>query len=304
MFTRQRQTDTPLRFLPTGLVVLLWLIVVPMAGCTDLTAATTAATTSSGPAGGMVSADWIIPDVPALDIGGNVKVHRLNMLVSNAFLIETDAGVTLVDAGLPMQEGIVLRALKRIDRAEDLKLIYITHAHVDHYGSAAALRTATGAPIAVHKGDAATMAVGASPLGQIRDLEWINKWTLPLIERALAVLPATEPDILLEDGDRLDEFGLDAYVLYTPGHTLGSSTLIVGDNIAFVGDLVSATGTPHAQNSYAFSWQRSAESLARLQELEPELTFAGHGAAPVTQEELATLTIQFEDTVPASTTGD
>lgn len=304
MLTRRHRTDKPLWFRRTRLAALLWLALMSMTGCVDITAATTAATTSSGPAGGAVAADWIMPDVPALDIGGNVKIHRLNMLVSNAFLIETDAGVTLIDAGLPMQEGIVLRALKRIDRADDLKLIYITHAHVDHYGSAAALRTATGAPIAVHKGDAVTMAAGASPLGQIRDLEWVNKWTLPLIERALAVLPATEPDIIVEDGDRLDEFGLDAYVLYTPGHTLGSSTLIVGDSVAFAGDLVSATGTPHAQNSYAFSWRRSAESLARLQALEPALTFAGHGAAPITPEELAALTIQFEDTLPTSTTGD
>ncbi|MEZ4556510.1 MAG: MBL fold metallo-hydrolase [Caldilineaceae bacterium] len=101
-----------------------------------------------------------------------ITVHRINMLVSNAFLIETDAGVILVDAGLPLQENFVLRTLKRIGRADDLRLIYITHAHVDHYGSANAIRAATGAPIAVHQADAATMAAGESPWG--RFATWIG----------------------------------------------------------------------------------------------------------------------------------
>ncbi|MEZ4556509.1 MAG: hypothetical protein R2854_08680 [Caldilineaceae bacterium] len=109
----------------------------------------------------------------------------------------------------------------------------------------------------------------------------------------------------MEDGDRLDEYGLDGYVLHTPGHTPGSSTLIVDDQYAFAGDLVSATGSPHAQNSYAFSWLRVAESLARLQELDPTLTFAGHGTEPITAPELESLSVQFGDRqLPAATGKD
>ena len=40
-------------------------------------------------------------------------------------------------------------ALERIGRPS-LNLIYITHAHIDHFGGAAAVQRATGAPIAVH----------------------------------------------------------------------------------------------------------------------------------------------------------
>ena len=249
--------------------------------------------------------NWLQPGTRPLTLDNGITVHRINMLVSNAFLIETDAGVILVDAGLPLQENFVLRTLKRIGRADDLRLIYITHAHVDHYGSANAIRAATGAPIAVHQADAATMAAGESPLGQIRDLDWVSDTTLPLIERAIAILEPTEPDIILEDGDRLDEYGLDGYVLYTPGHTPGSTTLIVDDQYAFAGDLVSATGSPHAQNSYAFSWVRVAESLARLQELAPTLTFAGHGTEPISASELESLSVQFGDRpLPAATDQD
>lgn len=276
------QTASYVRHLLQGAVIgLAVMVVTGCSGATTVDAATLR--------------DLMTPGAPPVQLENGITVHRISMLVSNAFLIETDAGVILVDAGLPTQEGFVLRALRRIGRADDLKLIYITHAHVDHYGSANALREATGAPIAIHEADALTMAAGESPLGQIRDLEWVSETTLPLIERAIAILEPTEPDIILQDGDRLDEYGLDGYVLYTPGHTPGSSTLIVADQYAFAGDLISATGSPHAQNSYAFSWQRVSESLQRLQELGPELTFAGHGADPVTQAELDTLSVDLTD---------
>jgi glyoxylase-like metal-dependent hydrolase (beta-lactamase superfamily II) len=43
--------------------------------------------------------------------------------------------------------------MKELGRT-DLKAIWITHAHYDHYGSAATLRRATGARIGVHPADA------------------------------------------------------------------------------------------------------------------------------------------------------
>ncbi len=212
---------------------------------------------------------WTLPAHNRFELESGTVVHRIDLFVTNAFLIETDNGVILVDAGMPFQQGRILRALGKIGREDDLKLIYITHAHVDHYGSATALHEATGAPIAVHRGDVETMAAGESPLGQIRDLQWLSIRTLPYIERMIALLAPTETDLVLEDGQRLDEYGVDGYVLYTPGHTPGSSTLILDDQYAFAGDLVSATGNPHAQNSYAFSWARIASSLRRLQDLDP-----------------------------------
>ena len=98
---------------------------------------------------------------------------------------------------------------------------------------------------------------------------------------------------------------LEITMMHTPGHTPGSTTLIVDDQYAFAGDLVSATGSPHAQNSYAFSWVRVAESLARLQELAPTLTFAGHGTEPISASELESLNVQFGDRpLPAATDQD
>ena len=234
------------------------------------------------------SINLVDPATPR-EVEDGLTVWRINLGVTNAYLIESESGLVLVDAGLPLQAGLIRRALEHTGRGDELRLIYITHAHVDHYGSAAAIRAETGAPIAIHSDDAAAMSAGESPLGQIRDWEWFSQTTIPWIERMIAILEPTTPDLVVADGDRLDEYGLDGYVLWTPGHTPGSSTLIVADRYAFAGDLVSATGDPHAQSSYAFDWPEVGESLARLQVVGPALTFAGHGSEPITADELQAL---------------
>jgi hydroxyacylglutathione hydrolase len=223
----------------------------------------------------------------------DVTVHTINMIASNAYLLETPEGLILVDAGIPFTERLVYRKMRQIGR-DDLKLIYITHAHIDHYGAANAIREETGAPIAIHKDDAETMALGRTELGTVRDWKKTSDATLPYIEPLLRVTP-TEADILLEDGDSLEEYGINAYVMHTPGHTPGSTTLIVNDSLAFVGDLLATGPKVHAQRSFAQDWLEVARSLNRLRLAEPELIYAGHGSDPISLEQLHEVDANFVD---------
>lgn len=227
----------------------------------------------------VVFAFW--PRITAPASGGNegVRIHPLYLGPSNAYLIETDEGMILVDAGLPGYGDAILRKLRQLGR-DDLKLIYITHAHIDHYGSAAAIRRATGAPIAVHEADVANMSAGVTDLGTVRDWEWLSRTLLPRVQPALKVEP-TAPDVVLQDGDRLDKYGLAAMVVHTPGHTPGSTTLVTDGGVAVVGDLISGAGGPHAQRSYADDWVEVAESLRRVQQLAPDVVYAGHGRTSI-----------------------
>jgi len=237
--------------------------------------------------------DYLIaPNV--IELEDDVKIHALQLGPSIAYLIESESGLVLVDAGVPELDKIILAYLKKIGR-DDLKLIYITHAHLDHYGSAEALRKATGAQIAVQEADAGVIAAGETRLGTVRDWEAASDFALPTIEEWLAVLQPTPPDFVVEDGDRLDDFGIDAYVVHTPGHTPGSSVLMLNDRYAFAGDLVSGTGSPHAQSTYAYDWDQLADSLTRIQSLNPELVFAGHGTDPITAEEFQELEPAFNN---------
>ena len=197
------------------------------------------------------------------------------MGVAQVYLIESDGGLVLVDAGLPHQEKVILRHIHALGR-RDLKLIFITHAHLDHFGSAAALRQLTGARVAIHRADGEWMAKGETRLGVVRGWGKLMKTFLPLVELALRPKPV-EADLLLEDGESLSEYGLDAKVIHTPGHTFGSSCLIVEGRVGFVGDLLSTNGKPHSQRFFAEDWTLLHQSLIRLGELNLERMYPGHG---------------------------
>ncbi len=215
-----------------------------------------------------------------------LQVYPLQAGGSCAYVLAGPAGAVLIDAGLRRDGAKILRVLQRL--AVPLRLIFITHAHADHYGGAAAVQRATGAPIAIHRADAEALAHGQTQFGAARGR---GRWLAAgLISTArMWQPPAITPDILLQDGDHLDAFSCDAVVLHTPGHTPGSATLWAAGQWAFVGDLLSSTGRPHAQRYFATDWAALAASVRRVQALQPALIYPGHGRRAVNQRELALL---------------
>jgi glyoxylase-like metal-dependent hydrolase (beta-lactamase superfamily II) len=89
-------------------------------------------------------------------------VHLVPMGTSNAYLIEGDEGLTLIDAGFPDREAAVFAATRELGRSLDqLKHLIFTHGHPDHIGSAAAIVQKTGARTYMHPlgGDGAKSAL-------------------------------------------------------------------------------------------------------------------------------------------------
>ena len=77
-------------------------------------------------------------------------VHVIPMGKANAFLIESQDELTLIDAGFPRKEGIAFEAIRGLGRRlGELKHLIFTHHHIDHIGSAAAIAQETGARIRI-----------------------------------------------------------------------------------------------------------------------------------------------------------
>jgi glyoxylase-like metal-dependent hydrolase (beta-lactamase superfamily II) len=73
-------------------------------------------------------------------------VHVVPMGKANAFLIDGEDGLTLIDAGYPGKEAAVFAAIRGFGRSPDqLKHLVFTHGHPDHIGSAAVVVQGTGA---------------------------------------------------------------------------------------------------------------------------------------------------------------
>ncbi len=214
----------------------------------------------------------------------SLRLHILPAGLGQFFLLEYPHGLYLIDCSTPGKEGILLAKLKELGRS-DLRLIWITHAHYDHYGSAARLRELTGARIGVHPADADYLVRGASPLGAARGRGRIYPLAQP-VARLLRPLRPAPPDFTLEDGQTLERFGLDATVLHTPGHTPGHSCLALADGTAFAADLIGSSSHPHLQNLIATDWALLPGSLRHLQSAQPQTIYSGHSCRSISGEAL------------------
>lgn len=158
-------------------------------------------------------------------------LHILRLAIPNVYLLTGERAI-LIDAGGPTDVPRVLAFLQE-SRIDKLDLILLTHGHWDHAGGAGELRAVTKAPIALHRADVGLVRSGAVPPHVIRSpMAWyIHRF----VDRPF---PAFEPDIVLDDEIDLQSFGVSGRVLFTPGHTPGSISVLSGDNEAIVGDLV------------------------------------------------------------------
>jgi glyoxylase-like metal-dependent hydrolase (beta-lactamase superfamily II) len=85
-----------------------------------------------------------------------------------------------------------------------------------------------------------------------------------------------EPDIHLEDGQSLAEFGLDATVLHMPGHTSGSLGILTGGTELVCGDLLDGVGKP-SLHFFIDDLAAARASLGRLKGLGVQMVYPGHG---------------------------
>jgi len=148
-----------------------------------------------------------------------VIIERLEVgpFASNCYLVGADSN----------QEGIIIdpgaeanNILKRVEALSlKVKIIVLTHGHMDHVGALTEVKEATGAEVAIHSKDAQSLQA-SQPMSVFSGLPH-------------QALPP--PDRLLEGGDNLDIGDLHFLVLHTPGHTPGGICLL-GNGVVFSGD--------------------------------------------------------------------
>ena len=102
----------------------------------------------------------------------------------------------------------------------NIKLIALTHGHMDHIGALSEIKEATGAEVAIHTDDAQPLQGQYQSLGAMFGLSY----------------PAPPPlERLVKDGDSLEIGQLNFKVLHSPGHTQGGICLL-GEGVVFTGD--------------------------------------------------------------------
>lgn len=201
-------------------------------------------------------------------------VYWLQGKASNFYLCVDEDGLTLIDAGMPGEQRLLVRLLDQLGRdLADLKRILITHADIDHAGSLAAIQTASGAKVYAGEISARYLQVGRSPDHLPRVIQW---FTNSFVKYQATSVSEIEK---IADGDRLPVLG-GLEVLATPGHTLGHiSFYSPSTGVLFTGDaLDTRNGRLNRTRKILTAHEVMADQSAiRLIELAPVTFASGHG---------------------------
>lgn len=214
-------------------------------------------------------------------------IHRLKFNISQAYLVLGEKPV-LIDSASPHDRIQLLSKLADHGiTPKELSLVVHTHGHPDHVGGTSTLRLKGDVTTAMHPDDRKLMQGGRLSA----------QWFDPLVAafgRSIGFhkVKPFEPDIALEEGMRLDEWGLAARVLHTPGHTTGSCSILLDSGEAFIGDallggwlfglLFSSTPYRHFIIDDAGQYDRS---LRRLLDEPIHTLYLGHGG-PISMNRL------------------
>ncbi|MDP1580380.1 MAG: MBL fold metallo-hydrolase [Candidatus Didemnitutus sp.] len=160
-------------------------------------------------------------------------IVRIKGAISNCYLVLGDRPV-LVDTGAPGDLPRILAALRqhKIEPAQ-LALIVLTHGHSNHAGNAAELQRLSGRPVALHANDALLAHEGMN--GVLAAQSDLGRIIRPFVDEPF---PAFEPDLLFRDGFPLEPYGVRGKVILTPGHTLGSTSVVLATGDALIGDVL------------------------------------------------------------------
>ncbi|MBQ9977834.1 MAG: MBL fold metallo-hydrolase [Clostridia bacterium] len=199
-------------------------------------------------------------------------------------LIDTGEGLIIIDPGYSESLHIIVNNIWELGfKTSDIKYIIVSHAHLDHMDSVAALVAMTGAKTFIGKDD------------------------LPLLtgEKFHYALNFFKPDVLLEDGDIISLGNTNIKCVSTPGHTDGTMSFffdVTDGEKTYRAGMFGGAGTNTlrkdflTKNNLPFeNRQKFIDSINKIKNEKVELFLGNHLANNHTEEKLSLLNTQTEN---------
>lgn len=217
------------------------------------------------------------------------RVHMVQTPLVNWTLVTDDSGVLLIDAGYPGSRDEVLTSLNRLGFGpSDLRGILLTHAHIDHLGTAIWFAATHGTPVYCHarevghtKREYLEQVSPAALLTQAWRPHWLM-WSVEAVRMGGLVRKGIPSARALTDQIAVTLPGRPV-ALPTPGHTGGHCSYIV-DGVLIVGDAL-ITGHPLARERgpqllpsvFNHNDADCIRSLSTIAEADTDALIPGHG---------------------------
>ncbi len=182
----------------------------------------------------------------------------------SSILIETDAGLILIDGGLSQSAALIDANIRELGFDPlNIKAILVSHAHFDHAGGVAALQRMTRAAVFTSEAGKETLSSGKLIEGDPQYVADSDAGSFPAIKNVAS----------LGDGEFVSIGSVNVQAVHTPGHTKGSVTwtwescaLNTCLNVVYADSLtaVSAEGFSFAASGAADQMVESAGKIADL----------------------------------------
>ncbi len=207
----------------------------------------------------------------------NHAVRRVLAGRSNAFLLSSGSGRILVDTGrgnrwAELESRLVDAGVDRLDA------LVLTHAHFDHAENARRVRDRFRAMVIIHEAEAGFLERGDAPLpaGTVLPTRLLTR----RLRRALQprfTYEACPVDRLASDRFDLACWGFNGYLLHTPGHSPGATSVVLDDELALVGDAMINVPWWSVFPPFADDVGQLVESWDRLLKTGCRVFLPGHG---------------------------
>ena len=201
----------------------------------------------------------------------NIYVKRFGYF--NLYVIKGEGGDVLIDTGFIFMKRQIKRWLDKFN----IKLIILTHAHVDHVWNANYIKKLYNCELAMSEVDFKNKNIrklNSQPMKR----RYVN-WTKLMNWGMKKFVPEyLDVDFYLHNNQIINRYGLEFKIVSLPGHTIGSIGVLY-KNYLFAGDsMVNRRKKP----SVAYQNQSNAaaiKSYDKILALDPDIVFVGHDKA-------------------------
>ncbi len=217
------------------------------------------------------------------------SVHLVRGHAVNWTLVTDDTGIMLIDAGYPGDRGDVLASIRQLGyEAGDVRAILLTHAHIDHMGSAIWFVTEHGTPVYCHAdevGHAKREYLQQVSIFAVASRIWRPRWAVwaAHVARNGGLVRDGIPTAAALAAETAVELPGHPIAIPTPGHTSGHCSYLV-DGVLASGDalitghpLLSRAGPQLLPAVFSHNQDDCIRSLTALALLETEMLAPGHG---------------------------